>query len=145
MIMVAICSPSPLLLMATNESYPALTLRIDVTCDLNSFIFNQSINQSINQSKLVTPRRRWGTPTDASAVTTAHRRLSSATRSIDDIDRPVHSLMLSFHDLRGLLRSPVVWSTVAYHGDRHGQNMITCDAWRLTSIRQISWKVWEKS
>ena len=37
-------------------------------------------------------------PTDASAVVVAHQRLSSATRSNDDIDWPVHSLMLSFHD-----------------------------------------------
>ena len=59
---------------------------------------NQSINQSINQSKPVTPRRRWGTPTDAFAATAAHRRLSSATWSNDDIDWPVHSLMLFFHD-----------------------------------------------
>ena len=50
------------------------------------------------QSKPVTPWRRWGTPTDASTVTAAHRRLSSATRTIDDIDCPIHSLMLSFHD-----------------------------------------------
>ena len=37
--------------------------------------------QSINQSKPVTNRRRWGTPTDASAVIVAHRRLSSPTWS----------------------------------------------------------------
>ena len=46
----------------------------------------QSINQSINQSKPVTPRRRWGTPTDASALMVAHRRLPSTTWSNDDID-----------------------------------------------------------
>ena len=51
---------------------------------------------SINQSKPVTPRRCWSTPTDAFAATAAHLRLSSATRSNDDIDWPVHSLMLSF-------------------------------------------------
>ena len=63
----------------------------------------QSINQSISQSKHVTPRRRWCTQTDASAMMAAHRRLSSATRSNGDIDRLlVHSLMLSFHDLRSL-------------------------------------------
>ena len=33
---------------------------------------------------------------------TAHRPLSSVMRSNNDIDRPVNSLMLSFHDLRGL-------------------------------------------
>ena len=51
----------------------------------------------------VTPvRRRWGTPIDASVATTAHRPLSSAMRSNDDNDWPVHSLMLFFHDLRDL-------------------------------------------
>ena len=35
----------------------------------------------------MTPRRRWGTPTDASVVTAAHRCMSSATRSNDDIER----------------------------------------------------------
>ena len=60
-------------------------------------------DQSITQSKLVTPRCRWDTPTDASPVIAAHRRLSSATRSnAHDIDWSDHSLMLSFHDLRGL-------------------------------------------
>ena len=34
----------------------------------------------------VTSRRRWGTQTDASAVMAAHRPLSSAMRSNDDID-----------------------------------------------------------
>ena len=56
----------------------------------------------INQSKPVTPRRRWGIPTDASAAMAAHRRLSSTTWSNDDIDWLVNSLMLSLHDLRGL-------------------------------------------
>ena len=89
----------------------------------------------LNQSKPVTPRRHWGTPTDAETVMTAHRRLSSATRSNDGI----HSLMWSFHDLCGLpLRrlpstSPVVWSLAAYHGDRHGRTTITCNAWQLTA------------
>ena len=57
---------------------------------------------NFRQSKSVTPRRRWGTPTDVSTVMVAHRRLSSATRSYDGIDWPIHSFMLSFHDLRGL-------------------------------------------
>ena len=38
-----------------------------------------------------------GTPTDASAAMAAHRPLSSAMRSNDDIDWPVHFLMVSFH------------------------------------------------
>ena len=46
--------------------------------------------------------RRWSTPTDASDMMAAHRRLSSATRSHDDIGWRVHSLMLSSHELCGL-------------------------------------------
>ena len=42
------------------------------------------------------------TPTDASATMGVHRLLSSAMRSNDDNDWPVHSLMLSLHDLRDL-------------------------------------------
>ena len=30
-------------------------------------------------------------------------------------------------------RSPVVWSSAAYIGDRHGRTMMNCDAWRLTA------------
>ena len=40
-----------------------------------------------------------GTPTDPTAVMVAHRRLYTAMRNNDDIDWPVPSLMLSFHDL----------------------------------------------
>ena len=47
-------------------------------------------------------RKSSGNPTAASAVTVAHQLLSSAMRSNNDRDWPVHSLMLSFHDLRGL-------------------------------------------
>ena len=36
----------------------------------------------------VTPRRRWGTPSDASAAMTDHRPLSSMMCSNDDIDLP---------------------------------------------------------
>ena len=32
-------------------------------------------------------------------------------------------------------RSPVVWSSPAYHGDRHGRTMITCDAWLMIDPR----------
>ena len=62
----------------------------------------QSVNQSINQSKPVMPRHRWGTLADSSIVTAAHRRLSFATQSNDNIDWLVHSSTLSFQDLRGL-------------------------------------------
>ena len=46
--------------------------------------------------------RRWGTPTDAPAVNAAHQPLSSAMRSNDVDDWPIHSLMLYFYDLRGV-------------------------------------------
>ena len=52
----------------------------------------------------MTPRHRCRTPTDATVVMVTHRLLSSAIRSNDDNDWPVHSLMLSFHDLRGLFQ-----------------------------------------
>ena len=42
-----------------------------------------------------------GTPTDTSAVAADNRFMSSAMRSTDDIDRPAHSVMLSFHNVRG--------------------------------------------
>ena len=90
-------------------------------------------SQSIKQSKPVTPRGRWDTPTDASAGMAEHLRQSSATRSSDDIDWPVHSLRLSFHDLGGLpLRrlpstDPCSMIFAAYHGDRVGRTTITCD------------------
>ena len=71
---------------------------------------------------------------------TAHRLQPSAMRSNDNIDWPVHPLMLSFHDLRDLplrrLPSTVprsmILGSVAYPDDRHGRTMITCDACRLT-------------
>ena len=50
----------------------------------------------------LTPKHssRAGTPTDASAVMVAHRLLSSsAIRSNDDSDWPVHSSMLPFRNL----------------------------------------------
>ena len=40
--------------------------------------------------------------TAAQAPTVAHRLLSSVIRINDDIHWPVHSLVLSLHDLRGL-------------------------------------------
>ena len=93
----------------------------------------------------VTPRRRMGTPTDAAAVMTAHRLLSSAMRSDDDI------LDVVLHDLRSLRlwRLPstvlVVWSSAAYHDDKHGWTMITWNAWRLTvkapDVRRGHWPV----
>ena len=65
----------------------------------------------------MTPRRRWSTyPDNASAVMTAHWLLSSAMRSSNDIDWPVHSMMLTLRDLRGLplrrIPSTVPWRTI---------------------------------
>ena len=50
----------------------------------------------------MTPKRRWGTPTDASAAMVVHRLPSSAMRSNDDNHWPANSLMLPRHDLSGL-------------------------------------------
>ena len=59
----------------------------------------KSINQSI---KTRDAQASLGHPDRCLCCDGHHRRLSSATQSNDDIDWPVHSLMLSFHDLRGL-------------------------------------------
>ena len=74
-----------------------------------------------NTNKLIAvmPGRRLGTLIDASVAMTAHGPLSSAMCRNDDIDWPVHFLMLSFHDLRRLpLRPPP--STVPCDGRRQG-------------------------
>ena len=61
------------------------------------------------------------------------------------IDWPVHSLMLSFHDLRGLCDDNyppflVVWSSPAYHDDRHGRPMIACDTrWLTVKVPDVQW------
>ena len=60
-------------------------------------ISNQSVNQNSRRPGVV------GGYSDRSLRCDGRpRRLSSATRSSDDIDWPVHSLMFSFHDLRAL-------------------------------------------
>ena len=74
---------------------------------------NSSYVKYSNCLILMTPRRHCSIMTYASPVTTAHRLLPSAMWSSDDNDWPVHSLMLSLHDLR----SPAEWripSTVRY-------------------------------
>ena len=99
----------------------------------HSYSLNQSIKTRDALASFEVPDRCLRCDGRPSMV--AHRRRSSATRSNGDIDWPVHSLMLSFHDsrrrpLRRLsftARSPVVWSLAAYHGNRHGRTMITCD------------------
>ena len=48
------------------------------------------------------PRRRLGTPTDASAVMVVRLLMWSAMDSFDDSDGPVHYLMLHFQNVRGL-------------------------------------------
>ena len=50
----------------------------------------------------MTPGRRWATPLDVPVVIVVHGLLSSARRSSDDSDWPVHFRVLSFRDLRGL-------------------------------------------
>ena len=81
---------------------------------------------------------------------TAHRLLSSAMHIDDDIDRPVHSLMLTIHDLRGLpvRRQPSAVPSSLIFGSaysRYGRIMITRDAWRLTlkvpDVRRRHWPV----
>ena len=69
---------------------------IPAKMSINFVFFTQSVKTRDAQASL------GGTQTDASAVMAAHRRLSSATRSNDDIHGPIHSLMLSFHVLHGL-------------------------------------------
>ena len=87
---------------------------------------------AINQSKPVTPRHSCGTPTDASTVAAAHRRLSFANRSNDDIDCPVHSLMLSFRNLRGL--------PLRRHPSTEPRSMIFSSvSWRLTWPNHDNW------
>ena len=49
----------------------------------------------------MTPMRRWGTLTDASPAITAHRPVA-VMRCNDANDWPVHSLILSVHDLQDL-------------------------------------------
>ena len=72
------------------------TLRHHLQSDLLYKAINQLINQNPWRPSVVEY------PTNASALTAAHRRLSSATRSNDDINWLVYFLMLSFHDLHDL-------------------------------------------
>ena len=75
------------------------------------------------------------TQSDASAAIVSHRLLSSAMRSNDDNYWPVHSFMLSLHDIRRLPRRRLPFaipysmydSFVACRDGRHGRIMITCD------------------
>ena len=93
-----------------------------------------SINQSINQSKPVTPCRRWGTPTVATAtmvgstIIACPQRGAMMTSTGTSIPwccpSTIYAVYLcdAFHP-----RSPVVWSSAAYHGDRRGRTMIALD------------------
>ena len=60
---------------------------------------NQHTNQLLNTRDA---QASLDTLTDASAVKTAHGLMLSAMHSDDDIDWPVHSLLLSLHDLDSL-------------------------------------------
>ena len=89
--------------------------------------------QSVYSLISVAPGHRWATPTLASAEMVTHRLLAYAMGSNDDSDWPIHSLMLSFHDLRGIpvrrLSSAVIGSMIlaAYHDGRRGRTT-SCDA-----------------
>ena len=80
----------------------------------------------------MSPWRHWGTLTDASALSVAHRYLSFAMLNNNDNGCwPVHSLMLSLHDLRSLplrrlhsLLFRAVWFSTACHVGRHGRTMV---------------------
>ena len=81
--------------------------------------------------------RRWRIPTESSAVMVAHRLLSSAMLSNEEMT----GLFIRWRcpsdwcDLRLWWVSstvPVWWFSAAYYDGRHGRTMITCDAWRLT-------------
>ena len=65
------------------------------------FVWNLSSRTYSHRTNSMTLKRRWSTPSDASAATVAHRLLSSAMHSSDDNDWPVNSLRLSLHVLRG--------------------------------------------
>ena len=58
---------------------------------------------SLNYIYLFTGVFRMRRQTDDSALIVAYRLLSSAMRSSDEGDWPVHFLMLPFHNLRDLL------------------------------------------
>ena len=84
------------------------------------------------------PGRCWCTPTDAPAMMVAHRLLSSVMRSSDDSDWPVHSLMLSFHHLRGLplRRLPSTVPCIMVFGSAlYQQTWLNYDNLRLLTVR----------
>ena len=109
-------------------------------------VFNISCQESTNRQKQryriftklipVTPRRRQGTtPTDASTAMTANRPMSSAMRSNDGIDWPVHSLMLSFHDLRSLPLQRLPWrQTWPNHDSLRRLTLYSKSSWRPARI-----------
>ena len=94
----------------------------------------------------MTPKHCWGIPTDASAAMVAHGVLSTAMHINDDNDWPVHSLMLSIHDIHGLplwrilsdVPCSMIYDSVSWC--RHGRTMITCDAWWLTITVPDVWQ-----
>ena len=75
-------------------------------------------------------RRRWGTPTDASSVMTAHQPRSSAMHSNEDTDCPVHSPMLSC--LRRLPPTTVPCSMIFVSVSRRQTWPNHDNLWRLT-------------
>ena len=112
---------------------------------------NNSEQLQCNWLILVTSKRRWGTSTDASTVMAASDSVKFDRLigcSDDDNDCPVHSLMSSLHDLRGLplwrlpyhLLFRVVLILAAHHIGRHGRTLTTCDAWLLTVTTSNVWR-----
>ena len=73
-----------------------------------------------------------------------HRPLSSAMRSNDDIHWPVHSLMLSFHDFRGLplrrlpstVPGSMIYGSVSWRQTRPNYDNLRC----LTVDSKSSWR-----
>ena len=88
-----------------------------------------------------------GVQTDASA----HRLLPSAMCNNNENEWPVHSSMLSLHDLCVLPRRrdyhllfPVVWFLAAYRDGIHDRTMTACDAWCLTMKIHDIWQEYAK-
>ena len=116
-------------------------LHISKTCNqfINPWRMNDftGFNQSINQSKPVTPRRRWvhrqmlplwWSPIDACPLLCGAMMTSTCPSMPWCCPSTIYAVHLcdAFRP-----RSPVVWSLAPHHGDRHGRTMITCGAWRL--------------
>ena len=108
--------------VASNTSSLSITWSERLSDQADTGVTSQVYSDELSSLIPVKPKRRWATPTGAYAVIDAHRLVSSAVRSNDDSDRPVHSSTLSLHELRDLslrrLTSTVAWSMTV--GRVHG-------------------------